>query len=486
MSFFKKFSIQLSHFLTGGTLSLLLGFVTFPILTRILSTEQYGVLGLVTTTMSLVLVFSKAGLSNAVIRFYQEYRNDDMQKTVFASTIFYRALMISFIVMVLYFFTVPLFIKYLGINAEYEVCFKIMAAYLLIRPMNILINNMLRVNDRTFFMNALGLCTRVARILVALVLLLYVVRRFYGYFLGIAAVEFMLAIILLYWFLSNYRVRFKEASNSLTIDLIKFGAPLLITEITYLLLSYADRYMIVAWYGENSLGVYTVGYNLAMYLVNILAFSLSYTVIPAYVEVYGEKGKEQTEEFLKKVFYYIVIVIFPICLGYYAISDDLFVFLASEKYAAASIFSPIILIGTFILELNNVFNAGLYLKKKTATILKIMITAVVVNIILNIILLPRFGIIGAAFATLISCAASSALTIILSRRLIAIAFNLKHIAYYLILSVLMYAAVQQIEISTIAVSMLAKIVLGIAIIVSGVLVKEREILKLTKQKLGIG
>jgi peptidoglycan/xylan/chitin deacetylase (PgdA/CDA1 family) len=68
MSPFKKFIKQFSHFLSGSILSQLFSFVTFPILTRVLTKEQYGILGLVTTTMLFAVAIAKAGLSDGIIR----------------------------------------------------------------------------------------------------------------------------------------------------------------------------------------------------------------------------------------------------------------------------------------------------------------------------------------------------------------------------------------------------------------------------------
>ena len=69
MSPFRKFIKQFSHFFTGMVLGQLFGLITFPILTRVLTKEQYGILGLVSTTMLVGVAIGKAGLSDGVIRF---------------------------------------------------------------------------------------------------------------------------------------------------------------------------------------------------------------------------------------------------------------------------------------------------------------------------------------------------------------------------------------------------------------------------------
>ena len=479
----RKFFIQFSHFFTGGALSLLLGMITFPILTRVMSTEQYGIMSLVTTTMSLIVAFSKAGLSNGIIRFYQQFKDSESKRTVFASTVLIRGIILSIITTLLYLTLFPTLSKYLGINEKFIFCFMIMASYLFIRPLNIIILNLLRVNNKTVFMNLLGVIGKIISITLSITLFIYIIHDLYGYFIGIIISEFIVSIILFYWFFSNYKIKYNKVSKDLTLSLIKFGMPLLFTELAYLLLSYADRYMLIAWHGESVLGIYSVGYNLAMYLANLFTFAIAYTVIPVYVEVYEKEGIKRTEEFLNKCMHYLIIAILPICFGYYAIAKDLFVLLASEKYLIASTFSPIILVGTFIMGMNDIFNAGLYLKKKTTAIMLIMLAAVVVNIILNFILLPKFGIMGATFATLIACVVSSVLTISLSFKHILVSVRVQHIAYYMFLSILMYCVVQQVNVIGHFVNLLTKMIVGGCVIAIGVVLKEKEIVCFLKKKL---
>lgn len=112
----------------------LFAFVTFPILTRVLTKEQYGILGLVTTTMLFAVAIAKAGLSDGVIRFYKEYSAAREKLETFSSTILIRGMIFSGLVSLFYLIFLLLIRKYLRINEGYIICFLIMALYLFIRP----------------------------------------------------------------------------------------------------------------------------------------------------------------------------------------------------------------------------------------------------------------------------------------------------------------------------------------------------------------
>jgi O-antigen/teichoic acid export membrane protein len=178
--------------------------------------------------------------------------------------------------------------------------------------------------------------------------------------------------------------------------------------------------MIVAHMGEEALGLYSVGYNMASYMSDMMMFAVSYSVVPIYVGIYKNDGREHTEQFLQKCLKYLMTVMIPIFFGYVIISKDLFLVLASEKYVSAASFSPIILLGSYLIGMNSIFNAGLYLQKKTKTIMGIMLAALFMNIVLNILLIPRYGIYGAALATLGACMLSSVLTIAFSSKYITV------------------------------------------------------------------
>lgn len=471
----RKFFIQYGHFFTGNLLTLLLGFISFPILTRVLSREEYGIMGLVSTTMLISVALAKAGLSDGIIRYYKEYEQDEASKSVFASTIAMRGLAITGVVVAIYWFTVPLVSEPLKLSDAYTACFLIMSVYLFARPMNIIVLNILRITEKTVFYNVFNIIIRALSIGLSLALLLLVLKDFYGYFIGLAAAEVAASAFLFYWFFKHYSVKISSASSALAKKLIKFGIPLLLTEISYLLLAYADRYMIAAYRGEADLGLYSVGYNLASYAGDLVMFSLSYAVIPIYVGIYQKSGREETEKFLTMCMKYLVIAAIPMFFIYSTVARDLFVALASKKYEEAAMFSPVILLGSILMGSNSIFNAGLYLKKKSSSILFIMLAALAVNIAANVLLLPGYGVTGAAAATLIACAVAMTLTIALSFRHIRVNVSFWTLVYYTVLSLAIFAGASRIETGSEWLNIFVKLAAWGFTIVPAILFREKEI-----------
>jgi O-antigen/teichoic acid export membrane protein len=479
-TFFKRFA----HFFSGGALGRLFGFVTLPILTRILSVEQYGVLSLVSTTTMISVAFAKFGLTDGVIRFYSEFSKTQEKQEIFSSTIMIRGAFLSLLTALLYVSAYFIILRhYLRISEEYSLCFFVIIFFLLVRPINNLISNLLLVTGRTILMNLLGLFSKASTFLLSIVFLIAVVKELYGFFIGGLVSDVIVLSILLYWFLSNYKVEFRKVSKDLTLKLIRFGAPLLLTEFSYLLLQYLDRFFIVSYLGSAELGIYSVGYNVAMYVSEMFVFSISYAITPIYVSLYEREGKEKTEAFINKCLYYLLMILIPMVFGYLAVAGEMIRGLASAKYAEAGVFSPIVLVGTLLIGLNtNILCAGLYLKKKTNTILLIMMFGVAVNILLNLFLIPRFGLLGAASATLIAGIVVVITTVLFSSKFIRLKVDLKSGLYYLLVSIVMYAILSTISAGTIWIDLAVKILVGILLIGIGVVVKEKGIFRRIKER----
>jgi len=472
---FRKFVKQFSHFFSGMIAAQLFSFITFPIFTRVLTKEQYGILGLVTTTMFFAVAFAKAGLSDGIIRFYDEYSKAPERREIFSSTVMARGFVLAALTSLAYILLFPFLQKYLKISGSYTACFMIMVLYLFVNPLNIIVMRMLRVNDKTIFINVINIVGKSLSVGLSLVFLIYVFHAFYGYFIGLVAAELIMSVILFSWFLKHYRVTPSLISRELSLNMIKFGAPLLLSELAFLLISYSDRYLIVGYLGEEALGLYSVGYNIAMYIGNMIMFSLQYSMVPISVQIYGNEGKEKTEMFLNKCLRYLLVAIIPMWFGYVAVSKELFIILASAKYEAAAVFSPLILLAYFWGAVSTVFEVRLYLKKKTIIIFFMQFAGIILNVGLNLILLKKLGLIGASISALVSGIFLTILFMIVSNRYFRIKIEIGTILYYIGVSSLMFLIIAQINTGVIWMNLGLKMITGTVLVALAILLKESEI-----------
>jgi O-antigen/teichoic acid export membrane protein len=264
-------------------------------------------------------------------------------------------------------------------------------------------------------------------------------------FAGIVIAEVLCGLVLWRWFAKNYSMSPKLVSGQLAWTLMAFGLPLLATELGYLLLIYTDRYILAMFHGPATLGVYAVGYSLPQYISDLVLFSVSYSIVPIYTELYVRQGRAETQAFLASALKYYVMGILPLIAGYTAVCRDALVFLASAKYESAADFSPIIVMGLAFLGMNYILYAGLYLEKRPKLILLSMAVALAMNIVMSLLLVPRHGSWGASTAMLIACASSSLMTAILSFRFLPIKLPYAAFLKYGLASIAMWWLLRMIE-----------------------------------------
>ena len=99
---------QSSHYFIGQFLVMAAGFISFPILTRIFSISDYGILYLLNTTMFIFLTVSRLGLAHTVVRFYSEFKSKN-ELPSFHSTIFIGYAILALTIVIIFLLTVQLF-----------------------------------------------------------------------------------------------------------------------------------------------------------------------------------------------------------------------------------------------------------------------------------------------------------------------------------------------------------------------------------------
>jgi O-antigen/teichoic acid export membrane protein len=179
-----------------------------------------------------------------------------------------------------------------------------------------------------------------------------------------------------------------------------------------------------------------------------------------YVRLWEEKGEAETRRFLEDSLRYYLLLGMPIIAGLSAVGEDLLVLLASEKYRAGAAIIPWVMAGIVIQGGMVIQGAGLYIHKHTVLIMGRVVATAVLNIALNLVLIPRYGIVGAAVATLVSALALAALTVVLTRDRLPLGVPWPSIVRYGLLSVAMYVIVTQAPFGHGVAALAARVVAG--------------------------
>jgi O-antigen/teichoic acid export membrane protein len=394
-----------SQYLTGRVAGMAIGLISFPILTRAFSVADYGLLTLVVKVAALATVLSKMGLQNSLQRFYPEYATSPDRNVVtrFYSTFLVGAAMIAGAVMIAFvagLYGLPATILSPGMRKVLVLG----SGLIFVRGMQSIVMGFLRAEQRTKAFNVLDVASKAATLaLICLVLLAWKlnVQNVLLATLGIEAAAIAVVVLLL---LRRGVVKLGSFDRKLFWAALLFGFPMIGYEAAGFILDSGDRILLQHYLGLQAVGYYSAGYNMANYIAESLVYSVSLALFPIYMRLWVTEGPAQTQRFLNDALDKFILVAMCILAGVAATARDAVVILGSQKLKAAYPLLPVLMIGLMIYAVHMFLNIGLVLYKKTYTMAKLIILAAVLNIVLNVILIPRIGMQGAAIATLVSYA----------------------------------------------------------------------------------
>ncbi len=461
-SYTRKLFGHSSHYVLGTLLTTFAHFFTFPIFTRIFTVSEYGFLSLITVTISTVLASSKLGLTSASVRMYEECRKgtDIQSLRVYYSTFFIGAILTGTIIAFLYGSFTPSLAKVLSIPQLLPL-FLVSALIVFFRTVNAVSLSFLRAAQKTKVFNVVNVVLTYTGSGLSIVLVLFFIKGLLGFYVGQLIIEAVAFFCMAVFLIRHEKISLPYFSPSLFQSALKFGLPLVGLEFLNHILTYGDRFLITLYCDAEQLGIYSVGYNLSSYVSNLLLVPLSFAVTPLLMQVWTKDGIGQTRNFLTNATRYVALFFFPIIAGFIGINKELLVLLASPKYIDSSSIIPFAVIGVGFFALSNLLNAGLIIYKRTDKILVYSFIAAFLNIILNMFLIPLYGIIGAAFATLISYFVFFVFVSVSSFRFLSFSVVYTKIIVYLLSSVVMMLLVSYVEIDNLLLRLVAKITLGV-------------------------
>ena len=198
----------------------------------------------------------------------------------------------------------------------------------------------------------------------------------------------------------------------------RYGAPLSMSLIFEHLLSVGDRFLIAAFIGQGAVGMYAAGYGLADRLLDVIFIWFGAAVWPLTIKAFEKDGTAAAQAMAGRAAGLMGMICFPAAAGLALVSAPLTTLIIGEsvRAQAAAILPWIALSGLMKGMMTYYFHEAFTLTRKTGAMATIMAVSAALNLGLNLVLIPVFGIAGAAMATVIAYALALAACAILGRR----------------------------------------------------------------------
>jgi O-antigen/teichoic acid export membrane protein len=451
----------------------MLSLVSFPILTRLLTIAEYGMLALVNTTAMLLIGLAKCGLSTAYLRDHATVAADDAAKrATLVTTSFVLALALALGVAGLYWVGTIVFGAPGGVPAKLVPFIALTVVAVACRD---LYYGYVRAEGRMWAWAAVTLSLRFGAAALGLTLCALFADRLVGYFLGSAGWEFLLVAAFWSGPLLLRRIDFSLFSGPMARRLIFYGAPLVVFEFSSLTNDYGNRFLIAHYLGVEQVGVFSVGYNLASYLNLGLVMPMWQAIFPILTRVWEQEGRAATEELLSRLLQIYTFAGGAIMLIVATNGHELVTLLASAKFAEAAVVFVAVCAVMVAYGSTWIFAAGFYLQRKTGQLAVFMAAAAVLNLALSVLLVPRFGIMGAVAATVGSYGALTFNLIRGGRRHARPTLPLRTLASCVLAAVAVGALLSAVTIDNLVVSIGVKLVTGGAFYGGLVIAFDREL-----------
>ncbi len=189
-----------------------------------------------------------------------------------------------------------------------------------------------------------------------------------------------------------------------------YGMPLVASNLAAWILSLSDRYVIGLFRDSSEVGVYSLSYNIADKSLMLLVTLFVMASGPISMRIWENRGEQESKRFVTEVTRLYLLACVPLVVGLSVLSKLVVGIMAGDDYAGGYRIMPYVLFGVLLLGIEQRYHSGLLFHKKTSLITVSTIAAGVLNVVLNLLFIPRYGYFAAAVTTLVSYAVLLLLT----------------------------------------------------------------------------
>jgi O-antigen/teichoic acid export membrane protein len=238
---------------------------------------------------------------------------------------------------------------------------------------------------------------------------------------------FIVSLLGLRFFLINYKPYKKNIiSVSNLKKLLKLGLPMLPNGLMIMLLTWADRYILNLYVDMSIVGIYTIGYKFSAIVNSLIVTPFGKALAPLLFKQFA-KSQDEYKKNMKKVFKYCWLIAFTAMMGYFVVLKEVYQLIVDIRYIMGYNIIAIVLFGAVLWMITDILGTTVIMKEKTGKMFLFTFISVTLNIGLNFLLIPRYGMYGAAVATLLSYVLQFIIIFIYTQKLLFINYDYKFI-----------------------------------------------------------
>ena len=378
----------------------LLIFLSIPIVTRIFTTSEFGVIETMTAVTAALAVVVLLGLDSASQRSYFDYSDEQAEerRTVLSTTFWTLLVWSLFVCGVLVLLSGPLADRLFG-SSTYQAVVALAICLVGIETIFVFLQEVFRVRHEPIRYAVLSIVWGVATIGLMLVLVAGLDRGLRGYYLGFALGG--LAAIAIGLFAVRHSLRLRWDPRELR-TMLAFGLPLVPLAASTWVIQLVDRFFLLHYSSRAELGLYGLGVRLAnLLMLAVLTLGLAWA--PFVFDLAQRNPDEEKRVRARSLTYTAILLGFgAVVISVYA--REVFLTVTDPKFEEAYKVVGLSAATVVAIGLNAVTMTGISLKRRTGYFARYAVYVAALNIALNFLLIPPYGMVGAALATALTYA----------------------------------------------------------------------------------
>lgn len=415
----KKFVFDISITLIASMISMLLGLIITVLLGRYLGANDLGLYYMNSTIYGITLLFAGMGIPAAIIKKVAENKGDRIKSNRIVSSGIITSLCLGIAVSILFYFSagiIETLFKMPGLSG----LLKILAP---VFPFSLVGGILLGLLNGRREMKKYGTATIVQGVLMTLisVFLIYKGLGVSGVVIGVllSSVGWCLFLI---WTSRMYFEIMLDNYVEISKELLLFGIQIVGANAINVINYQADTLMIGYFLTATDLGYYGVAAGLCKFFW-IIPNVIQTITYPATSEYLGTKNQEALQIMIDRSMKYTAIILLPIGLGIGFFAEYLIIAIYGAEFNKAVPPMLILIAGTVIYGIVRSIGSSVTGAGRPDLELKVVGISATINIVLNGLLIPSHGIVGAAIATMISFLVNAFLGLFLIIRILNIKFD---------------------------------------------------------------
>lgn len=400
----------------GSLMSKGISIFLIPIYTRYLSPLEYGIIDLFIILASIINILITLEITQSIARYYQDI-SSDFEKAICTSTAFWFTFTsYGVLIFIAYLFRDFLSQIIIG-DAGYKNIFMLASFFIMSNGIFYFVYNQLKWQIQSKDSVVVSIINLIISSSLILFLLVIAELKIEAVLIGQTIGNICASMLAIYYAKENYKFVFSFLKLK---KLLKFSTPLVLAALSGFFAFYIDRIFIKNMLGLEELGLYGVAYRFAS-ITSIVFSGFQGALMPL---VYKHYKENDTPNDISRIFDIFCCFSLIIISGSILFSKEIIIFFTTQTFYESYKLIPILVMVTLFMNMY-IFAPGLGIAKKTKLIAFSTLLVTICNIILNFILVPFIGAIGASIATLISSVLLFLLYAIIGSRYYYINYNIK-------------------------------------------------------------